>query len=71
GVGVERDPVTAYAWYTISASHGEQLAAGLRDTLAKELDDASLARAQDLAGKLGSALPVRGTDIARDKEHPG
>jgi len=71
GIGVERDNVTAYAWYAISASHGEEVAAGLRDTLAQELDEASLARGRELAGKLGSAMPLRGTGITHEREHPG
>jgi TPR repeat protein len=53
GVGMEADPVAAYAWYAIAAARGYEPAAASRDTLAAQLSTYQLSE----AGRLASTWP--------------
>ena len=49
GRGVLKDSVQAYRWYTLAASHGDDLAEKFKDHLAKSMTLDQLAEAQRLA----------------------
>jgi uncharacterized protein len=49
GRGVLQDFIQAHKWYNLSAAHGENRSAELRDALAKEMTPAQIAEAQRLA----------------------
>lgn len=48
GRGVPKDDVTAYAWYAIAASHGDENAMANRDALSKRLTQSEILDAQAL-----------------------
>jgi TPR repeat protein len=49
GRGVPQDYVAAHMWLNLSASHGDQEAAAVRDSLAKTMSPAQVAEAQKMA----------------------
>ncbi len=49
GLGVPKDSVQAYRWYTLAASQGDDLADKFKDHLAKSMTLDQLAKAQRLA----------------------
>ncbi len=49
GRGVPKDYVTAYSWYTLAASQGDDLAEKFKDYLEKSMPLEQLAEAQRLA----------------------
>jgi TPR repeat protein len=49
GQGVSQDFVQAHMWYNLSAAHGEQRAAEIRDALARQMTASQIAEAQRLA----------------------
>ena len=57
GIGVDRDLIRAYAWYSLSAERGDSAGEHYRDTLAKELDEQELEAARILAIELVGAVP--------------
>ncbi len=57
GIGVERDLVRAYAWYSLSAEIGDEAGQNYRDTLEKELDEDELEAARKLAIEFANTIP--------------
>ena len=49
GLGVPQDKVRAYMWFSLSAAHGREGAAALRDLIARRMTPAQIAEAQKLA----------------------
>ena len=49
GLGVPKDSVQAYRWYTLAASQGDDLAGKFKDHLEKSMSLEQLAEAQRLA----------------------
>ena len=68
GFGVERDRIRAYAWYAISADHGDPAGKLNRDLLAQELNEIELTEAHQLAVELASPMPTSTTE--RDLQRP-
>ncbi|MDX1405126.1 MAG: SEL1-like repeat protein [Woeseiaceae bacterium] len=52
GLGVERDPAQALAWYRLSAERGNQMLVEVRDALAKELSATEIVRSNDIFASL-------------------
>jgi len=57
GIGVERDLVRAYAWYSLSAETGDEAGQSYRDTLGKQLNKQELEAAQRLAIEFANTIP--------------
>jgi peptidoglycan hydrolase-like protein with peptidoglycan-binding domain len=57
GAGRDRDAVRAYSWYAVAASSGYYPAVAAREVLARSLDGAQLARAQQMAADWRLAHP--------------
>jgi localization factor PodJL len=49
GLGISRDPVEAFAWFSAAAAQGDAGAAAERDRIGQSLDDAARARGEALA----------------------
>jgi localization factor PodJL len=54
GLGVDRDPVEAFAWFSAAAAQGDAGAAAERDRISQGLDDAARARGEALAHQRGT-----------------
>lgn len=60
GRGVPQDHVTAYVWYSIAASHGNENAMANRDASSKRLTQSEMLDAQALMHELLQQLPESG-----------
>jgi TPR repeat protein len=56
GLGVQADPIEAYAWNAVAAAHGNALAASRRDRIFKALSPADQAKAEARASALEASL---------------
>lgn len=52
--GVRKDLSKAWAWLSLSSKGGMELAAELLDDLNEEMNDAEMAKAQQMVGSLGN-----------------
>jgi TPR repeat protein len=57
GRGVAQNNVTAYVWYAIAASHGNDHAMANRDALSKRMIQSEILDAQSLTRQLQQQLP--------------
>jgi localization factor PodJL len=55
GLGIGRDPVEAFAWFSAAAAQGDAGAAAERDRIGQALDEAARARGEALARERSSA----------------
>lgn len=55
GVGVTKNPVAAYAWFTRAMIAGVPNAEKVRDQLARDMSPEAIKEAEDLAASLGSS----------------
>ena len=52
GKGVPEDDIAAYAWFSLSAYNGFEVAAKYRDDIAKKMPPEQIAKAQELSKEL-------------------